>query len=124
MNNYEQTQSSYELFLPMVQKMMTGQLNEQETEQLLELIEQSDENLETADAVWAEHLATLNNAPALKSQDTQRLAQLLARRIHRSDLSGQIVKIGTQGFTQVALALLRPFFGGTPWQKGQQEDGQ
>ncbi|MCB0033438.1 MAG: hypothetical protein KDE51_05445 [Anaerolineales bacterium] len=108
MNDLEHNPKRYEVFLPIIQKMVTGELDEQETEELLTIIDASDEHLETADALWTEHWSLLNGDAELEPARAEQLEQRLKERIERSDLSGQIVRMGTQGFAQVALAFLRP----------------
>lgn len=108
MSNVEHNPKRYEVFLPIIQKMVAGELDEQETEELLTIIEESDEHLETADALWTEHWSLLNGDADLEPDRAKLLERRIKERIERSDLSGQIVRMGTQGFAQVALAFLRP----------------
>lgn len=100
--------SDNDTFFTMMLKMLSGQLDEGETELLFMLMEQSDENIETADALWAEYLATLDEAPPLDSERVKRIASMIEKRIYQADFSSELFRIGMQGVPNVWLALLKP----------------
>ena len=71
--------------------------------------------LATADDRWA---GTADLAiPDLDLERVRRVEGRLRRNIYRSNLGGQIVRLGTQGMLRVWLGLLGPFFG-----SGRQKD--
>ena len=92
--------------------LVDGQLTAVEADKLLDTLSTSDEWLQTADALWAENLARLENVPALPQAQADLIERKINKRIHRTDFVGHIVRFGLQGFALVALALLRPFLNG------------
>ena len=65
--------------------------------------------LAIADDRWA---GTADLAiPNLDLESATRVERRLRRNIHRSNLGGQIFRLGTQGLVRVWLGLLEPFFG-------------
>lgn len=92
-----------------LQALVEGQLTAEEADELLNTISESDEWLQTADALWAENMARLEDVPALPYAQASELEKRISNRIHRTDLTGQIMRFGMHGFALVAVALLRPF---------------
>lgn len=97
-------------FFSMMEKMLSGDIPQDEMSLLLELVDQSDAYLETADALWAEKLALLDDVPELQPDTAQRIEHMIEKRIHRADFSSELFRVGTQGVASVWTALLRPLF--------------
>ena len=104
---------AHEEMMRRLQALVDGQLTAEEADELLNTISESDEWLQTADALWAENMARLEDIPALRQAQATKIEQRISNRLHRISLTGQIMRFGVQGFALVALALLRPFFSGT-----------
>lgn len=94
----------------LLQQFVAGELDEAQTEEFLSRLAEDEASLEKVDALWQEQsLATaVFTIPPLEPARAQRLRHRLLRQIHRSDLSANVIKMGTQGFGTVALSLLRP----------------
>lgn len=113
-----------DIFFIMMRKMLFGQLDEGETELLFMLMEQSEENVEMADALWAEHLANIDEVPELDSEKARRITSMIEKRIHRADFSSELFRIGIQGIPTVWLALLKPLLTNPPeWGETQNRSG-
>lgn len=94
----------------LLQQFVAGELDEAQTEEILSRLADDEASLEKVDALWQEQsLATaVFTIPPLETARAQRLRQRLVRQIHRSNLSANVIKMGTQGFGSVAMSLLRP----------------
>ena len=94
----------------LLQQFVAGELDEAQTEAVLARLAEDEASLEKVDALWQEEsLATaVFTIPPLEPERARRLRQRLVRQIHRSNLSANVIRMGTQGFGSVAMSLLRP----------------
>lgn len=100
--------TSYQL-----QEFISGRIDATESEQILIHLEQCDRCLVQIDALWSRQPAAsaLAELVELDAQTARRLERQLVRKIHRSNLSATVLRLGTHGFLSVAVGLLRPFCG-------------
>ena len=95
---------------------VTGSLNEAETEQILAHLAESEACLAVVDELWSEHFASVsdvdNQVPDEDLTDgagrSQRIQARLFKQIHRTDLAGDALRLGVEGFGKVLAAFLRP----------------
>lgn len=75
-------------------------------------LESCDECLALLDDIWGVRLKGLAELeePALPDATAWTIENRLLNQIHRSDLGGQAIQLGTRGFFQVLLAMIKPFF--------------
>jgi hypothetical protein len=68
--------------------------------------------LAMADRLWDEHLAEIADAdiPDLDPEVAEQVEQGLWRRLRRSDLGGEMVRLSTSLLLSVCVALLQPLF--------------
>ncbi|WP_420629520.1 hypothetical protein [Candidatus Leptofilum sp.] len=94
----------------LLRRFVAGELNNAENEAILAQLAEDDASLELADALWEEQLSqtAVVELPDLEPERAQRVRRRLIHRIHRSDLAKNVVKMGTGGFSNVAMSLLRP----------------
>jgi hypothetical protein len=69
--------------------------------------------LALADRLWDEHLAEIASAaiPDLDPEAAEQVEHGLRRRLRRSDLGGDMVRLSTRLLLSVWVALLQPLFG-------------
>jgi hypothetical protein len=94
----------------LLRKFAAGELNDAENEAVLSRLAEDEASLEFVDALWHEQTSptAVPQLPNLKPEKAQQMRQRLLRQLHRTDLSLNVVKMGTQGFGSVAVSLLRP----------------
>lgn len=98
-----------------LEALFSGCLSDTAADVVIAHLAACDHCLAIADDLWAE-TADLT-IPDLDLERATRVEGRLRRNIYRSNLGGQVVRLGTQGLLRVWLGLLGPFFGG-----GQQKD--
>ncbi len=114
---------------------VNGQLSETETTTILSHLAQCDQCLATVDQLWAEHPVGLASraVPELDPIAAKRLENRLVKRIHRSDLGGRVVWLGTVGLMNTHLVMFGPMletyltllsllFSSKPYTKTKKED--
>lgn len=89
---------------------VSGQLTEAETEAVINHLAECDDCLETVDLLWNSQSAEVGprSISSLDAITVQRLEQQLLRRIHRSNLAGRAVWLGTSGLVETYLTMLPP----------------
>lgn len=89
---------------------VNGQLNEAETDIILNHLAECDQCLRIVDQLWAEYPTDLayKAIPELDPITAKRLEKRLVKQIHRSDLSGRMVWLGTAGLMNTHLTILGP----------------
>ena len=94
----------------LLRRFVAGELDDAENEAIMAQLAEDDASLELVDALWEEQLSqtAVVKLPNLEPERAQRVRRRLIRQIHRSDLTMNVVKLGTQGFGSVAASLLRP----------------
>ena len=91
---------------------VSGRLTEIETEAILTHLEECEHCLTIVDGLWEEGgWQDLDSNLHLDKEAAARLEQKLYRRIHRSQLAGDVVALGTRGMLQTVFALMAPFVG-------------
>ena len=89
-----------------------GSLTDIESETILTHLEECEHCLSIVDSLWEEGGWQDSNSNLRLDHDTAaRLEQKLYRRIHRSQLAGDVVTLGTRGMFETVFALLAPFIG-------------
>ncbi len=93
-----------------LEQFVTGLLSEAEAEDVMSHLAECEQCLSLTDTLWTSQPVgrTLSESVDLDVTTAERLERRLVSRIHRSNLSGAVVRLGTQGFMSVALGLLRP----------------
>jgi hypothetical protein len=92
--------------------LAAGRLADAEEQAVIAHLVECEPCLAAVDRLWDELLATSGLAvPDLKPEAAERVERDLWRRIHRSDLAGETIRLGTHALLLVLLALLGPFFG-------------
>jgi hypothetical protein len=93
-----------------LRELIAGRMETVESARLLAHIEQCDHCLAQADELWSQQpvAAVVADWVELDAPTAQRLERQLVRKIHRSNLSADMLRLGTQGFLSVAVSLLRP----------------
>ncbi|MCB0154733.1 MAG: zf-HC2 domain-containing protein [Anaerolineae bacterium] len=89
---------------------VSGQLTEAETEAVINHLVECDDCLEAVDLLWNSQSAEAGpgSISSLDAATVQRLEQQLLRRIHRSNLAGRAVWLGTSGLMETYLTMLPP----------------
>ncbi len=97
-----------------LRRFVAGKLNPNETDAVIRHLPEDDEALDFVDDLWKEqndwHTGDAPVTP-LTPQTAQLVEKKVVTRIHRSDLSGHILRMGTLGFGKVIMALIRPLSG-------------
>ncbi|MCA9919234.1 MAG: hypothetical protein KC445_14845 [Anaerolineales bacterium] len=94
----------------LLRRFVAGELDETENEAVMAQLAEDEVSLKFVDALWEEqpsHTAVAE-LPDLDPERARSVRRRLIRQIHRSDLTMNMVKLGTQGFGSVAVSLLRP----------------
>lgn len=86
-----------------------GKLSEEDAQKVLELFLEDDNCLAAMDKIWAEQAQLNDTSPPIESNAAAKLEEMILARIRRTDLGGNVVKLGTQGLMKVLLALIQPF---------------
>lgn len=96
------------------EQFVAGTLSSEETEQILAHLDTCERCLGITEQMWEAtpllgSLAETGEVTAEMEEDrAQRIEQRVLNQIHRSDIAGRALWLGTQGFAQVSFALLRP----------------
>lgn len=93
-----------------LRKFVAGLLDEADNEAIMNRLVEDEASLEIVATLWNEPdvETAVPQLPNLKPEKAQQIRHRLLRQIHRTDLSLNVVKMGTQGFGSVAVSLLRP----------------
>ncbi len=93
-----------------LEAFVEGRLNEHETQTILEHLAECDQCLADVDLLWGRDLGRPDGLqmPDLDPIVSSRLHRYLLRRIHMSQLTRDIVLLGTRSLVGVAVALIRP----------------
>jgi hypothetical protein len=93
--------------------LVAGHLSGARAEAVITHLSECESCLVLADRLWDEHLTELAGAtiPDLDPQAAEQVERGLWRRVHRSDLGGDTVRLSTRLLLSVWVALLRPLFG-------------
>ncbi|MCL4868787.1 MAG: zf-HC2 domain-containing protein [Anaerolineae bacterium] len=98
----------------LLESYVAGTLSEAEIEQVLAHLETCDHCLAITERLWETTplpggLAALPSEPVdPEPVRVQRIEQRVINQIHRSEVAGRALWLGTEGFAQVSFALLRP----------------
>jgi anti-sigma factor RsiW len=94
-----------------LQEFISGRIDAAESEQILTHLEQCEHCLVRIDALWSQQpvASAMVELAELDAPTAQRLERQLVSKIHRSNLSATVLRLGTRGFFSVAVSLLRPF---------------
>jgi len=93
-----------------LEDFVAGRKNDEENARILEHLAECEHCAAEVEALWTESPVNYilpeitEAAPGAMTE----LEESLFRRIHRSDLGGQVIKLGTQGFVNLISALLGP----------------
>jgi hypothetical protein len=95
----------------LLRRFVRGELNESESNEVIDVLAENEKCMEFLDNLWVQHPIgqALAAAPALDGATALRVQNKLINQIQRSNLTGTMFKMGTQGFFEVAVGLLRPF---------------
>ena len=98
----------------LLKKFVAGQLTDAEMEEVLIHLSEDEESLNNIEDLWqSEPMAqAVSIASEIDPKSATRIKRKVIKRIHRSDLSGQVVQLGVRGFMDVTMAMLRPLLGG------------
>ena len=99
-----------------LETLFSGCLSDAAADVVIAHVSACDHCLAIADDLWAE-TGDLT-VPDLDLERAMRVEGRLRRNIYRSNLGGQIVRLGTQGLLRVWLGLLGPFLGGHQKDRG------
>ncbi len=94
-----------------LRRFVAGKLNPEEAEEVIRYLPEDDDALTFVDGLWLAQNSwhkAVNPVTPLTTQKVELVQKKIVKRIHRSDLSANIFRMGTIGFGQVILALLRP----------------
>jgi len=93
--------------------LVDGRLNQSEQEQAMAHLAECDACVGKADALWAARplAAAVRQTEELDPAVARRVERKVVKRIHRADLTGEILRLLVQGFAGVAVALVRPLMG-------------
>ena len=98
----------------LLEDFVAGKKNEAENALILDHLAVCERCTAEVESLWAKsparHILPKINPADPETVDT--LEESLFRRIHRSELGGQIIRLGTQGFAYSILALFRPILAG------------
>ncbi|RMD47996.1 MAG: hypothetical protein D6835_06795 [Candidatus Thermofonsia bacterium] len=93
-----------------LERLITGRLSDRQAEQVMAIIGENDACMDALDALWLQMPigAAIADVPNLDEETAVRLQRRLVHQLHRSNLTGEMFKLGTKGFLTVAASLLRP----------------
>lgn len=94
----------------LLRRFVAGELDKTETEQIMAQLANDEASLEIVDEMWHDQPSqtAVVQLPDLEPERAQRVRRRIIHQIHRSDLAINVMKMGTEGFGNVALSLLRP----------------
>ncbi|WP_420645766.1 hypothetical protein [Candidatus Leptofilum sp.] len=94
----------------LLRRFVAGELNDTENEAVMAQLAEDEASLEIVDALWEGQPSqtAVIKLPDLDPERAQRVRRRLIHQIHRSDLAKNVVRMGTGGFSSVAISLLRP----------------
>lgn len=94
-----------------IEQFVAGELSEAEEEAALFHMADCDECMARADALWQTQptAVALDHAIQLDEDKARQMESKLVRRINRSNLGNSVVQFGIGGFSNVMLAMIRPF---------------
>lgn len=98
----------------LLSRFVAGTLPLAESDAVLAHLDQCEQCLEKVEHLWA--TTPLHQAMPLMGEDEvdvepergQRIERRVINQIHRSEVAGRALWLGTEGFLQVSFALLRP----------------
>ena len=95
---------------PLLRAFINGRLSDAQTTLLLEQLVDDEEALAAVDRIWEEQGRGGANlrVPDLPTDQARRIERRLFDSLRRGDLGSKAIRLGTQGFLDVLLALLRP----------------
>ena len=91
-----------------LEAFVAGRLAEADAETIIIHLAECEPCLALVDQLWVG--VDDQAVPNLDSERSRHVERRLWRRIHRSNLGGQVIRMGTHGLLSVLLALLRPLF--------------
>lgn len=98
----------------LLESFVAGTLTRDETELVLAHLETCDHCLQITEQFWEaiswrESLASAATTDEmLEEERARRIEQRVINQIHRTNIAGRALWLGTEGFVQVSFALLRP----------------
>lgn len=98
----------------LLSQFVAGTLSPSETEQVLDHLDHCERCLDQVEQLWEtsplwEVIPLAVEAGAdMERERAQRIERQVINQIHRSDVAGRVLWLGTEGFLQVSFALLRP----------------
>jgi hypothetical protein len=94
----------------LLRSFVAGELDQTETEQIMAQLAEDEASLQIVDELWHDQPSqtAVIQLPNLEPERAQQVRRRIIRQIHRSDLAINVMKLGTQGFSNVAMSLLRP----------------
>jgi hypothetical protein len=91
---------------------VNGELDSEASEEILIVLAEDDESLEMVDQLWKENnVITLSDETTVDNLDqaaADDLERKLTDKIHRSDLTSNVLRLGTQAAGMAYWALVRP----------------
>ncbi len=93
----------------LLQRFVRGELDESESHEVIDVLAEHDQWLFFFDQLWLQQPVKSAVAHAPDGAATINLQNKLFDRLHRTNMSGTIFKLGTRGFFEAALGLIRPF---------------
>jgi hypothetical protein len=108
--------TSEHIVLERLERFVAGESSEAESEEIMTHFAHCEECMSLADELWVREPmgTTVSEIAGLDGQTADRLQRELVKRLHRSNLSGAVFTLGTQGFFSVAMALLHPLMSNRP----------
>ena len=105
------TELEIEQVTVLLRRFIRGELNESESSEVIDVLAENEECMAFLDTLWVQQPINqaLAAAPALDGATALRVQTRLIDQIQRTNLTGTMFKMGTQGFFEVAMGLLRPF---------------
>ncbi|MCP5097547.1 MAG: hypothetical protein GY943_18530 [Chloroflexi bacterium] len=95
----------------LLQQFISGELSEAEADEVVEMLTSNEQKMDMLDQLWDAQPEEPSGGtrPDLDKETAKRLEYSLVQQIHRSKITGAVLKMGTRGFASVAMGLLRPF---------------
>lgn len=96
-----------------LEAFVAGRLSDDEAAAVLAHLNECEQCLEGVDRLWAEYSTGIAemDIPEPASTTTSRIERRLVHRLHRSDLWGRTIWLGTFGLLNTLTAMLRPLAG-------------
>lgn len=94
----------------LLRRFVAGELDDAQNEAIMARLAEDEASLGFVDALWQEQPSqtAVLDLPDLAPERARQMRRRVTRQIHRADLAMSMVKMGTRGFGDVALSLLRP----------------